>query len=65
MLIVGGKHRDGTNDLSPANQLSSRYGVIFSGFVENKEELPATTASYFFNRMSGTLGRILKFMHKA
>lgn len=65
MLIVGGKHQDGTNDLSPANRLSSRYGVIFSGFVENKEELPATTASYFFNRMSETLGRILKFVHKA
>ncbi len=65
MLIVSGKHRDGTNDLSAANQLSSRYGVIFSGFVENKEELPATTASYFLNRMSGTLGRILKFVHKA
>lgn len=65
MLIVGGKPRDGTNDLSPASQLSSRYGVIFSGFVENKEELPATTASYFLNRMSGTLGRILKFVHKA
>ena len=65
MLIVGGKHQDGTNDLTAANQLSSRYGVIFSGFVENKEELPATTASYFLNRMSGTLGRILKFVHKA
>jgi uncharacterized membrane protein YraQ (UPF0718 family) len=65
MLIVSGKPRDGTTDLSAANQLSSRYGVIFSGFVENKEELPATTASYFFNRMSETLGRILKFVHKA
>lgn len=65
ILIVGGKFRDGTNDLSAANQLSSRYGVIFSGFVKNKEELPATTASYFLNRMSGTLGRILKFVHKA
>jgi uncharacterized membrane protein YraQ (UPF0718 family) len=65
MLIVSGKPRDGTTDLSAANQLSSRYGVIFSGFVENKEELSATTASYFLNRMSGTLGRILKFVHKA
>jgi len=65
ILIVGGKLRDGTNDLYAANQLSSRYGVIFSGFIKNKEELPATTASYFLNRMSGTLGRILKFVHKA
>jgi uncharacterized membrane protein YraQ (UPF0718 family) len=65
MLIVAGNPRDGTNDLSAANQLSSRYGVIFSGFVENKEKLPASTASYFLNRMSATLGRILKFVHKA
>lgn len=65
MLIVGGKHQDGTNDPSAANQLSSRYGVIFSGFVKNKEELPASTASYFLNRTSETLGRILKFVHKA
>jgi uncharacterized membrane protein YraQ (UPF0718 family) len=65
MLIVAGKHPDGVKDLTAANQLSSRYGVIFSGFVENKEELPASTASYFLNRMSETLGRILKFMHKA
>jgi uncharacterized membrane protein YraQ (UPF0718 family) len=65
MLIVGGKNREGTNDLSAANKLSSRYGAVFQGFVENKEELPASTASYFFNKMSGTLGRILKFVHKA
>jgi uncharacterized membrane protein YraQ (UPF0718 family) len=65
MLIVAGGHPDGVKDLTVVNQLSSRYGVTFSGFVENKEELPATTASYFLNRMSGTLGKILKFVHKA
>ena len=65
MLIVAGKHRDGTNDLAAANQLSSRYGVLFSGFVENKDELPASTASHFLNRTSETLRRILKFVHKA
>lgn len=65
MLIVAGKHRGGTNDLTAANQLSSRYGVLFSGFVENKDELPASTASHFLNRTSETLREILKFVHKA
>ena len=65
MLIVAGKHRDGANDLAAANQLSSGYGVTFSGFVENKDELPVSTASQFLNRASEALGRILKLVHKA
>lgn len=65
MLIVAGKHQEGTNDLTAVNRLSSRYGVIFSGFVDNKDELPASTASHFFNRTSEVLGRILKLAHKA
>jgi len=65
MLLVAGKHREGANDLAAANQLSSRYGVIFSGFVENKDELHASTASHFLNRTSGVLGRILKLVNKA
>jgi len=64
MLIVAGKQRDADADLSAANQLSSRYGVVFSGFTENKEEVPASTAAYFLHRASGTLERILKFVHK-
>jgi len=65
MLIVAGKHQEGTNDLTVVNRLSSRYGVLFSGFVDNKDELPASTASQFFNRTSEALGRILKLVHKA
>lgn len=65
MLIVAGKHQEGTNDLTAVNRLSSRYGVIFSGFVDNKDELPASTASHFFNRTSEVLGRILRLAHKA
>jgi uncharacterized membrane protein YraQ (UPF0718 family) len=65
MLIVAGKQRDGSNDLSAANQLSSRYGVTYSGFIEHEEELPASTASHFLHRASGILGRVLKFVHKA
>jgi hypothetical protein len=65
MMIVAGKHRDSGNDLSAPNQVSSRYGVNFSGSAEHRQELPATTASYFFQRASEFLGRILKFVHKA
>lgn len=65
MLIVAGKQRDGINDLNAANRLSSRYGVTYSGFVEHKEELSASTASHFLHRASGVLGWVLKFVHKA
>jgi uncharacterized protein len=65
MLIVAGIQRDGGHNLIAANQLSSRYGVAYSGFVEHKEELPAGAASQFFYRASGLLGRILKLVHKA
>jgi uncharacterized protein len=65
MLIVAGKHGDGSNDLTAANQLSSRYGVTYSGFVDRKEELPAGTASYFLNRASAVIGKILKLVNKA
>lgn len=65
MLIVAGKDHDGEGDLSAANQLSSRYGVTFSGFIENKDELPASSGSYVFNRASEILGKALKFVHKA
>lgn len=65
MLIVAGKHRDAGGDMAAANQLSFRYGVVFSGSVENREELSAGTASYFFDRASRVLGRVLKIVHKA
>ena len=65
MLIVAGKQRDGDNSLIVANQVSSRYGVTYSGFVDHKEELPAGTASYILNRGSAVIGRILKLVHKA
>ena len=65
MLIVAGRHQEGTNDLTAVNRLASRYGVLFSGFADNKDELPASTASHFFNRTSKALGRILKLVHKA
>jgi len=65
MLIVAGKHGNGTSDLTAATNVSSKYGVTYSGFVEHEEELPASTASYFLHRASGILGRILKLVHKA
>ncbi|KAF0217375.1 MAG: hypothetical protein FD174_3341 [Geobacteraceae bacterium] len=65
MLIVAGKHQPGADDALAVNKLSSRYGVLFSGYAEHQAELPATLASHFFNRASEILGRILKLVHKA
>jgi hypothetical protein len=62
---VAGKHRNGSNDLADANRLSTRYGVLFSGFVEQKEEIPISSASRFLRRTSETLQWILKLVHKA
>lgn len=48
-----------------ANRLSSRFGVKFTGSVENREEITVSTSSYFLNRVSETVGKILKFTGKA
>ncbi|MDA8431861.1 MAG: permease [Nitrospiraceae bacterium] len=65
MLIVAGTQRGGVNDLAAANEVSSRYGVLFAGSVQNGEELPAATAAYFFSRAARVIGSILKVVHKA
>jgi len=65
MLIAVGKHQDSADALSAANRLSSSYGVVFSGFVENKDEIPVSMAPHFLERASGVIGKILRLMHKA
>jgi hypothetical protein len=65
MLIVAGSHRRGIDDSAAENRLSSRYGVTFSGFVDNGDELNVSTASHFLTRMSEMLGKFLKLVHKA
>lgn len=65
MLIVAGIQKDSSGDMSAANQVSSRYGVVFSGSVTHDEELQAAPGSYFLTKASGILGRILKFVNKA
>ena len=65
MLVVAGEHPDGSDDITAANQISSRYGVVFSGSVEDDSELPVSVSSHFLDRTSAILGRILKFAHKA
>jgi uncharacterized membrane protein YraQ (UPF0718 family) len=65
MLIVAGTRSAGPRDLTAANQIAGQYGVTFSGSVENKEELPVSTASHFLNRTSELLRSFLKLVHKA
>jgi uncharacterized membrane protein YraQ (UPF0718 family) len=63
MLIVTGKHTDGVeNYWAAANQISSRFGVQFSGITENKEELRVSTLYNFFYRMSEILERVYRLM---
>jgi uncharacterized protein len=64
MLLVSG-NQDGGNDQSAANQISSRYGVVFSGSADNREEIRTSTASHFLHRAAAVLGRILKLVNKA
>jgi uncharacterized protein len=65
MLVIAGQNPDESNNLSVVNQVSSKYGVIYSGFADHSEELTATTSSYFLQRVSELIGRILKVVHKA
>jgi hypothetical protein len=65
MLIVAGNSQDGTRDMSAENRLAAHYGVRFSGYVENREALPASIASQTFSTMAKLLGRILRLVDKA
>ena len=63
MLIVSGNARDaGVKDLADANRLSSKFGVAFSGSVENEDELQVSALSYFFNRVSSIFARLYSLM---
>ncbi len=62
MLIVAGKLKDrAEEDCLAANQISARFGVKLSGYVENKEELQVSAFFYFFHRVSEILGRFYRF----
>jgi len=64
ILVVAGGGGDSAS-LMAANQISSRFGVRFSGSAEHPAVLPANPGSYFFTKASVLLGHILKFMDKA
>ncbi len=65
MLIAAGAREQKEDPMASANQVSSRYGVVFSGSVTHEEELPAAPGSSLFTRLSGFFGRVLKFVNKA
>jgi hypothetical protein len=65
MLIVSGAPDDDSYDMPAANQLSSRFGVVFKDVARNGEELPVGIGSQILNKMSGLLGKVLKMVHKA
>ncbi|MBC7961912.1 MAG: permease [Steroidobacteraceae bacterium] len=55
----------GTAAGQPANQLSARYGISFSGSMENEQKLKVSVASNIFNSASELLGAFLKKVNKA
>ncbi|MDA8169041.1 MAG: permease [Nitrospiraceae bacterium] len=61
MLLVP----EGQQGADAANQAASGFGVTFSGLARNPEELTVSTSTYFFSRMSGAVGKVLKLVHKA
>ncbi|HYQ47513.1 MAG TPA: hypothetical protein VEP69_00480, partial [Thermodesulfovibrionales bacterium] len=65
MLVVAGKPQHGYDDLNAANRLSSRYGITYAGFAEHEGELLVSPVSRFLYKASGTLGNLLKLVHKA
>ncbi|MDA8412954.1 MAG: permease [Desulfobacteraceae bacterium] len=65
ILVVASDPRPDGIDDQPANCVSSRYGVRFSGCADNSRELHVSVASSLFNRTSEFLGTILKLVHKA
>ncbi len=63
MLIVAGNDKNGMKrDWTGANSMSSRFGVSFSGYIENGDEIQISTSAYFFNRISEILGKVYRFM---
>lgn len=65
MLIVTGVSHPDVEGMTEANRIASRFGVKFSGFVDNKQEIPVSIASNLFNNAAEILGRLLKIVHKA
>lgn len=49
----------------PANRVSSRYGVLFSGAVKNSQHMDVSVMANILNHTSEALGAILKMVKKA
>ncbi len=64
-LIVAADSKPVVVEEQPANLLSSRFGVIFSGVVENSQELKVSVATSYLGRASDLLGKVLKAVRKA
>ncbi|CAG0986355.1 Putative two-component membrane permease complex subunit SMU_747c [Geobacteraceae bacterium] len=64
-LIVAAAPQAGGASPRGANLLASRYGVTFSGVVDNGPEVRVSTASTVLNRTAEWLGSVLKLVKKA
>jgi uncharacterized membrane protein YraQ (UPF0718 family) len=65
ILIVPANPQSGVNNAQEANRLASRYGVRFSGVVEDAQDMHVSVASTFLNTASEWVGCLLKMVKKA
>ncbi len=65
MLVVASTATSGNSAEQSANSLTSRYGVRFSGIVENSNKMGVSVASSLLGRTSELLGTFLKMVNKA
>jgi hypothetical protein len=65
MLVALGNRQANPHEDATVNQLSSRYGVRFSGSADSGPRISVGIASQLFTSASELLGRFLKFVHKA
>ena len=64
LLSLGDRQADPHEDAA-VNRLSSRYGVRFTGSVDNGPRIFVGMTSQLFSSASEMLGRLLKIVHKA
>lgn len=65
MLVALGNREADPHEDATINQLSSRYGVRFSGSVESTPRISVGIASQLLASASEFIGRFLKIVHKA
>jgi uncharacterized membrane protein YraQ (UPF0718 family) len=65
MMVALDPVNSATIDTTAANQIANHFGVRFSGFVDNGQEIPIAIGASFFASAAEMLGKVLKVVNKA